>query len=356
MATWCATTYSAAQARAASSSARTWGLSAGGCGLAALFFALRHAPGAWVLQDALGALVCCAFLASARVSSLRAACGLLSMFLVYDVFMVFLTPYIFGSSVMVDVATAGAAGAAARGPPPGGDLACWCRSHPTDTAFCAPAEFMPILLRLPRGAGDWRGGYAMLGLGDIVLPGLALALAARQDLYSGRAGACAGVGAGGGAARAAAAAPAACGCARSPRGCGYFPLAVAAYACGLAAATAAVQASGMGQPALLYLVPAVCGCLCAAAAARGELASWWAAVEEEAAEGAAGAQAGGAAALAAPLEVQRGRVDSDDSTGGARGLWAPPAAAAPEPEGARVLHAAAGGAAAEDGLELLHKP
>lgn len=45
-------------------------------------------------------------------------------------------------------------------------------------------ESLPMLLELPR-LGDYRGGYAMLGLGDIVIPGLLLSFAHRYDVSVG---------------------------------------------------------------------------------------------------------------------------------------------------------------------------
>jgi signal peptide peptidase-like protein 2B len=87
--------------------------------------------------------------------------------------MVFLTPFIFGTSVMVDVATAGQ-------PQQVSNPACYCRLNPSDDSVCGVGEVMPILLRLPR-LNDYRGGFSMLGLGDIVLPGLLLSYALRTD-------------------------------------------------------------------------------------------------------------------------------------------------------------------------------
>ena len=43
-------------------------------------------------------------------------------------------------------------------------------------------EAMPFLLELPHF--NWTGGYALLGLGDILIPGLLLAFAARVDYSS----------------------------------------------------------------------------------------------------------------------------------------------------------------------------
>jgi hypothetical protein len=50
---------------------------------AGLFLAYRHAGWSWALQDALGICLCCLFLASVRISSLRTAMLALSAFFVY---------------------------------------------------------------------------------------------------------------------------------------------------------------------------------------------------------------------------------------------------------------------------------
>lgn len=204
----------------------------------------RHAPGAFVLQDALGIALCCIFLSTLKVPNLRTATILLSLFFVYDIFMVFVTPYIFGSSVMIDVATAGM-------PTPTLNSACYCRLNPGDTSVCGPGEAMPILLRIPRFQ-DWRGGDTMLGLGDIVIPGLAISMAARRD-WSTRGAA-----------------------ARASKGrVGYFPIAMMGYALGLALANVAVLFTSSGQPALLYLVPCVLGCIIGTSVSRREEDDMW---------------------------------------------------------------------------------
>lgn len=46
---------------------------------------------------------------------------------------------------------------------------------------CAQVESLPMLLEIPR-VWDYTGGYAMLGLGDIVIPGLLLSFAHRYDV------------------------------------------------------------------------------------------------------------------------------------------------------------------------------
>ncbi len=84
---------------------------------------------------------------------LQVASILLSLFFFYDIFMVFISPVLFKSSVMLDVATAGQT-------KPVSDQACYCRLHPHDTVYCGPGELMPILFVIPR-LGDYR--YATHG-------------------------------------------------------------------------------------------------------------------------------------------------------------------------------------------------
>jgi len=298
----------------------------------------RNASWAFALQDALGLALCCLFLLQLRVETLRSCALVLSAFFAYDIFMVFITPYIFGGeSVMIEVATAGL-------PTPVANQACWCRLHPDDAQVCGDGESMPILLRLPR-LNDFRGGYSMLGLGDVVLPGLLLSLALRLDYEgtrglgaaqaatqgrssdadavvppadSGATGAGAGGagaggaamgpglqrrvsgsglgraggngGGGGGPAFAAAPphAPAACASASewleqlslelAKRGVllrGYWAATLAGYAAGLMMANLAVAYFEMGQPALLYLVPCTLLAAGLVAVRKGEFDAVW---------------------------------------------------------------------------------
>ena len=156
------------------------------CALVLTWVLQRHAGGAWVAQNAFGVCLCITAVASLRLTSLRSAALLLCALFFYDIFMVFGTPlFLGGASVMVEVATAGE-----PAPIPNAGLstpACYCRLHPEDTRVCGPGETMPILFVFPRLA-DWRGGFSMLGLGDIVVPALALAVALRFDLTQGRTG------------------------------------------------------------------------------------------------------------------------------------------------------------------------
>ena len=128
---------------------------------------------------------------------------------------------------------------------------------------------VPMLLTVPR-LGDYLGGSSMLGLGDIVLPGLLISLCRRVDVakriiglrydddirrsetY--------------------------CGGTSQQKSCiktGYYIPCVIAYAIGLIQANMAVYIFQMGQPALLYLVPMCCGTVALLAHVRGEFYDFW---------------------------------------------------------------------------------
>jgi len=232
----------------------------------------------WITQDVLGFCMCVTFLGLIRLNSIRVASALLIVAFFYDIFFVFITPYIFrGRSVMIEVATSG-------GPPKADAL--WCEKYSSDPD-CKGGDPMPMLFSMPR-LFDYQGGAAMLGLGDIVLPGLLLSFAARLDaarlvcaLYSAskksdvsnqsRSQAISSIEQG----------------ANLPPamsswyallfgGYGYYfvPL-IISYAIGLFMANAAVYIMQMGQPALLYLVPCTLGTMAYKGWKQNELMSLW---------------------------------------------------------------------------------
>merc|ERR1711862_675055 len=134
----------------------------------------------------------------------------------FDIFWVFISPLLFKKSVMVEVAKGGGTG-----------------------------EAVPMLLRLPP-IGDEFGTYRMLGFGDIALPGLLISYLRRFDILGKR------------------------------RGCtGYFVPAVVGYFLGLCATIVALTIMRMGQPALLYLVPATLGTTQVLGCIRGETMDLW---------------------------------------------------------------------------------
>ncbi|KAL3663010.1 hypothetical protein V7S43_011952 [Phytophthora oleae] len=199
----------------------------------------------WALQDIMGISLCFVFLRTVQLPNLKVATVLLTLAFCYDVFFVFLSPIFFGSSVMEDVATGGPAAYTKSGYP-GVD---YCERYPKYPA-CVDPEPMPMLLVLPRIL-DWAGGVSMLGLGDIILPGMLLSFTLRFDY------------------------------ARDSTN--YFRLMAVGYAVGLGLANLAVMITEMGQPALMYLVPTTLGSLIIASKRNGDFRSMWigAGVDEE---------------------------------------------------------------------------
>lgn len=222
----------------------------------------------WILQDIFGSCMCIMFLRTIRLNSIRVASILLIVAFFYDIFFVFVTPYLFsGKSVMITVATSG-------GPPKADAL--WCEKYPNDKD-CQGGNPLPMLLAIPR-LFDFTGGSSMLGLGDIVLPGLLLSFAARFDAAKRLLGVMGG-GRGGTHLQTYCPEQQCCTVSTCCSGLlcngGYFAPLVLAYAVGLAMANTAVYVMQMGQPALLYLVPCCLGTMSYIGWRRNELQQLW---------------------------------------------------------------------------------
>ncbi|KAL8490296.1 hypothetical protein ACS0TY_025992 [Phlomoides rotata] len=121
---------------------------------AVIWAATRMASFSWIGQDILGIFMMISVLQLAQLPNIKVATVLLCCAFVYDIFWVFLSPYIFRDSVMIAVA---------KGNNSGG-------------------ESIPMLLRVPRLADPY-GGFNMLGFGDILFPGLLVCFSVRY-LYS----------------------------------------------------------------------------------------------------------------------------------------------------------------------------
>jgi signal peptide peptidase-like protein 2B len=228
-------------------------------------FTVRHPESNtffWITQNVMGACMCIMFLSVIKLNSIRVASILLVVAFAYDIFFVFITPLIFkGESVMITVATSGG--------PPKADPS-WCEKYPDDVN-CQGGDPLPMLFTIPR-LGDYMGGASLLGLGDIVLPGLLLSFAARLDAAKLLLGVIAG---GNGSTTAYTCREDECwGAFRICNG-GYFAPLVVAYAVGLFMANTAVYLMNMGQPALLYLVPCCLGTIGYMGWRRHELSELW---------------------------------------------------------------------------------
>lgn len=217
-----------------------------------IWFIYRHAHFSWAIQDVLGVLFCIHVLKNIRIPSLKAGTIFLSLAFFYDIFFVFITPYLTknGSSIMIDVATGG-------------------RSHhqneqesvsnmprslskPDSKTTINPTggvvEILPLVFRVPRlylsPLSVCFVQESLLGFGDVILPGVLIVYNHIFDIY-----------------------------ARTKKL--YFVLSVIAYLLGLVLAFVALSIMKIGQPALLYLVPCVLLSTIIPACIRGELKVMW---------------------------------------------------------------------------------
>uniref|UniRef100_A0A8C4R724 Signal peptide peptidase-like 2 n=1 Tax=Eptatretus burgeri TaxID=7764 RepID=A0A8C4R724_EPTBU len=161
---------------------------------------------AWILQDLLCAAFCLCLLLVLHMPSFKACTLLFCCLFLYDIFFVFITPFITrgGESIMVEVAT---------GP-----------------STAVTREKLPMVIKAPRlsptSLAVCERPFSLIGLGDILVPGLLVTYCRRFDLYIGPTS--------------------------IPM---YFPCCILAYSLGLFFSLLALVLTQQGQPALLYLVP-----------------------------------------------------------------------------------------------------
>merc|ERR1711934_417966 len=164
---------------------------------------------AWAMNDILAFSICVLMISSVRITNMKVATVLLSGILCYDVFWVYLSSYFFGKNVMVTVAS-------------GIDL--------------------PIKIVIPYFKGT---GFSMIGLGDMVLPGLLTGFLLRFDRG------------------------------RNDVNDLYFTTCMVGYAMGLALCLLVLIYFKAAQPAMLYLSPCTLGCVYFQAYRRNEVSMLW---------------------------------------------------------------------------------
>ncbi|KAL3619923.1 Signal peptide peptidase-like 3 [Castilleja foliolosa] len=178
----------------------------------------RNASYSWIGQDILGICMMLTVLQLAQLPNIKVATVLLCCAFLYDIFWVFLSPYIFHDSVMIAVA---------RGDNSGG-------------------ESIPMLLRVPRIADPYYG-YNMIGFGDVLFPGLLVCFSYRFDKAN-----------------------------KKKVLNGYFLWLITGYGVGLLFTYLGLYLmDGHGQPALLYLVPCTLGTCVVLGSIRKELKLLW---------------------------------------------------------------------------------
>lgn len=173
----------------------------------------RHASWSWSIQNVLGGCLCMCAISMVRLPNLKISSILLTLFFLYDIFYVFITPYLTSNrdSIMVAVATG------------------------------SPKEQIPGMFKLPKlhQSECVPSRPAMLGYGDVVLPGVHVAFCAVWDA--------------------------------KVHTRIYFATSAVAYMVGLCLTYVALYMMEMGQPALLYLVPCLLLTTITVAWKRGEL-------------------------------------------------------------------------------------
>jgi len=176
--------------------------------------------GNWILNDVVAVSLCVLAISFLRLPSLRVASLLLFCLFLYDIFWVFYSANFFGDNVMVTVAVKEAVNPTAL---------------VTET-LNLPLQVVPTI-QLPTKL-IW--GDMILGNGDIVMPGLLVAFAARFDRHK--------------ATIMGKMTPSSLNAIQSSTP-GYFLLALIGYSIGLVVSMVMAFTFNSPQPALLYLVP-----------------------------------------------------------------------------------------------------
>ncbi|XP_051000518.1 signal peptide peptidase-like 2A [Acomys russatus] len=177
---------------------------------------------AWILQDILGIAFCLNLIKTMKLPNFMSCVILLGLLLLYDVFFVFITPFITknGESIMVELA-----------------------AGPSENA-----EKLPVLIRVPKLIGYSVMSVcfmpvSLLGFGDIIVPGLLIAYCRRFDVQNGSSI--------------------------------YYISSTIAYAVGMIITFVVLALMKKGQPALLYLVPCTLITISVVAWSRKEMKKFW---------------------------------------------------------------------------------
>ena len=211
------------------------------------WFSYREETWNVVMHDIFSASICVGFLHQMYVPNMRVmgivyCCGIM-----YDVFWTFITPALFGSSVMVQVATGESNAESCM------DIGVILPLARTTNVF----KSLPFLLEMPRPCDDWScARSSVVGLGDILIPGLMLVFCAKIKASSNRIK-----------------------ISKSSRyvfGNIYFFTGLLAYIIGLIWTFCSyVIMQGHGQPALMFILPSMYFFVSAVAFARGEFQYLW---------------------------------------------------------------------------------
>jgi signal peptide peptidase-like 3 len=130
--------------------------------------------GSMALNNLLGICLCISFISFVRLPSLKVTTYLLSALFFYDIFWVFFSEGLFGKNVMVEAATKQAENPA---------VLVLQALHMPSSGLAQNLD-LPVKLVFPGSLLDWdplKPGI-MLGLGDMALPGMLIALLYSEDV------------------------------------------------------------------------------------------------------------------------------------------------------------------------------
>ncbi|KFD52936.1 hypothetical protein M514_06246 [Trichuris suis] len=203
------------------------------------WFIVRKKWYAFILQDILGMFVSVTAIRFLRLPSLKFATIFLSMFLLYDVFMVSGSPYLTkGCSIMTYVATGG-----------------FCNQSELIAGSYVWKESLPLVFLFPhvttnsfqclKFSSVTSYPFALYGIGDVILPGSVVGFSCAYDLNC-----------------------------KTPYML-YSVVSSAAYALGTTVTYSIGRALSTSQPALLYLVPSVLIPVHVVGLCRGEWKRLW---------------------------------------------------------------------------------
>ncbi|KAK1339053.1 hypothetical protein QTO34_019726 [Cnephaeus nilssonii] len=197
---------------------------------------------AWILQDILGIAFCLNLIKTLKLPNFKSCVILLGLLLLYDVFFVFITPFITknGESIMVELA----AGPFGNNEKNDGNLV-EATAQPS-----APHEKLPVVIKVPKLAyfsvmSVCPMPVSILGFGDIIVPGLLIAYCRRFDEQTGSSSSI------------------------------YYVSSTIAYAVGMIITFVVLVLMKKGQPALLYLVPCTLITASIVAWRRKEMKKFW---------------------------------------------------------------------------------
>ena len=220
------------------------------------WFSYRAYTWSVVMHDLFSACICISVLHQLTVPNLRMMGVIYAIGIAYDVFWTFITPAIFGNSVMVQVATGESSTATCL------DVGVELPLERTSNIL----KSLPFLLEMPRPCNDWTCAQSsVVGLGDVLIPGLMLVFCARikfitlgtrkvLELSETE---------------------------RFTLANMYFLVSVVAYCTGLLLTYCSyVLMQGHGQPALMFILPSLYVMVGSTAYARGEFEILWNGVDK----------------------------------------------------------------------------